>query len=439
MASKLMLTLVIVLASAGRATAQGTCNVPAGMTLGQKLPCVHASSILMDQPSLTIEQLTKGPDFDAADPAKSRFAYFMPDDTLTCYFRPFFAFAEDKGQTPKFLCWHLDDSRHFFDRAGQTLDLSDPKVVAGKDTRGALYAAGDPDHAHEIKADQFKIKYLVPAYPNQEHRYNEVFTEVAAARLLWALGFPADHMYSARAANCIGCSTDPFKDNQKANTASLRDTPVVFRVVAVERLLPMDSIAPQHDETWSWTDAAALYDSGWTREQRVGFDAYRLALGMLTYHNPLDSQNRLVCAEWKPGEQGTKVCQRPMILVQDLGSTFGKPGSLGANARGDFTAWQSQRVFANPDRCELKYPLKGDRTVLEEARDLLVQRLDRLDRARVKAIFAAARFQMVDQRQLARLRHSGAADVEDAALNEWTDVFMSRVAEIRTARNCRAN
>jgi hypothetical protein len=76
--------------------------------------------------------------------------------------------------------------------------------------------------------------------------------------------------------------------------------------------------------------------------------------------------------------------------------------------------------------------------VLQEAQELLVRRLEKLDRASVKAIFAAARFHMVDQKQLERLRHGGAADPEDAALNEWTDVFMSRVAELRAARNCRS-
>ena len=75
--------------------------------------------------------------------------------------------------------------------------------------------------------------------------------------------------------------------------------------------------------------------------------------------------------------------------------------------------------------------------MLKEAQEQLVQRLDKLDRDSVKAIFAAARFQMVDQKQLERLRHDGAADAEDAALNEWTDVFMRRVAELRAARNCR--
>ena len=131
------------------------------------------------------------------------------------------------------------------------------------------------------------------------------------------------------------------------------------------------------------------------------------------------------------------MCVRPVILVHDVGSSFGKPASMGTNSRGDFGGWQGQTVFANADRCELKYPLKGDSTVLKEAQDLLLRRLENLDRDRIKAIFAASRFQMVDQKQLERLRHSGVQNVEDAALNEWTDVFLRHVAEVRGARNCR--
>ena len=303
--------------------------------------------------------------------------------------------------------------------------------------RSSIFARGDAANAHEIKADQFKVRYLIPPYPNHDRRYNEVFTEVAATRFLWALGFPADHMYSAGAANCVGCTADPFKDNLTDNKASVHDQAVPFKVVAIERLLPWEAIDPQNDETWSWADAVRFYASGWTREQKVGFDAYRLALGLLTYHNPLDSQNRLACAEWQAGAENPRVCVRPVILVQDVGSTFGKPGLLGTNSRGDLAGWQSQKVFANADRCELEYPLKGEPTVLKEAQDLLLRRLEQLDRERVKAIFAAARFQMVDQKQLERLHRSGAADVADAALNEWTDVFMRHVAELRAARNCR--
>ena len=93
-------------------------------------------------------------------------------------------------------------------------------------------------------------------------------------------------------------------------------------------------------------------------------------------------------------------------------------------------------MFANADRCELNYPLKGATTVLKEAQDQMVKRLDNLTRDKVKAIFASARFGVMDQRQVDRLRKNGSS-AEDAALNEWTDAFMARAAEIRAAKGCR--
>jgi hypothetical protein len=435
MISNVAFATVVLLLSASTASANGSCDVPDELTREQKLRCLAVSGAMLEQPTLTLEQLQKGPGFDPADPAGSRHLYFTRDDTLTCYFRPYFAFIRDKGQSPKFLCWVLDPARGLIDRKGRKIDVRDVKVVVRKGHGGELSARSDPDDAHRLEADQVKINYLVPPYPNHSRRDNEVFTQVAATRLLWALGFPADSQYSALAVNCVGCSTDPFKDNLKENTAALTDRAVAFRVAAVERLFPGDALEVNDDDTWSWTDAAQLYAGSWNRDQKVAFDAYRLALGMLAYHNPLDSQNRLVCAEWKAGAAGPRICSRVVMMVQDVGSTFGKPGSFG-NSRGDFSDWETERVFANADRCELQYPLKNAATVLEDARALLARRLETLDRERVRAIFYAARFDMMDLKQVNRLRHGGGSDSGQAAIDEWTNAFMQRAAEVRNARNC---
>jgi len=69
----------------------------------------------------------------------------------------------------------------------------------------------------------------------------------------------------------------------------------------------------------------------------------------------------------------------------------------------------------------------------------MIQRVARLDQDTVKSIFRVARFQMTDQKQIQRLRSKGAQNVEEAALDEWTDTFMKRIEEIKTARNCKAN
>ena len=138
-----------------------------------------------------------------------------------------------------------------------------------------------------------------------------------------------------------------------------------------------------------------------------------------------------------------QVCRKPAIYVHDLGSTFGKKRSgldlFGTNPRGIFSAWEPQTVFLNPANCEVRATLLGDKQVLKEAQDLMIQRLARLDRETVKAVFRVARFNMTDQKQVSRLRASGAQNVDEAALDEWTNTFLKRIEEIQTAQHCKAN
>jgi hypothetical protein len=435
------LAISIVLGGAAVAAA-GDCPVPKGMKKDQKLPCVRAAGMAVTQPTLTMDQLTNGPDFDSADPVKSKWKYFTGTDSVTCYFRPHYAFKAVKGQSLKFQCWQLNADRALFSTKGVPLTTGEVKIVlkknSGGENRADLYERTDTANTKEVKADRIKVKYLKPEHPNHNKRYNEVFTEIAASRILWALGFPADHQYPIATASCVGCTADPFKDNLKDNTALLKANPATFKIALVERQMPWDDIDPEGDETWSWVDANTFYNNGtFTRQQKVEYDAYRMALGLFNYHNPIDIQNRLTCAEWKEGASDPKICTKPMMFVQDLGSTFGKNVVLLANTRGDFKGWQSQTVFKKAEKCELRNALEGGKQPLKEAQELLKQRIASLDRAKVRAIFQVARFDIMDQDQVARLRSSGAADVSAAALDEWTNVFMSRLAEISAAQNCR--
>jgi hypothetical protein len=441
-------SVVLITITTGNAQNQG-CDVPDGMTKAQKIPCIKAAGILLDQPTLTAAQLTNGPDYDPAQPDKTRYLYFTDADTIACYFRPHYAFVSVPGDSMKFQCWHMAAAGGFYSPSGDIIPVTDVKVVIKPDNSGEkvahLYAKDDAQNQHEIKADHVKVKYLKPPYPDHDPRFNEVFTSVAGTRFMWVLGFPADHDYSAGAASCIGCGPDPFGKKLDDNKASLKDQPTTFKVVNVERELSWDEINPDNDETWSWDDAAKFYSDGtWTHQQKVEYDAYRLALGLIHYHNALPQQNRLDCAEWKQGTSGKSTfCTKPIIYVHDIGSIFGKKRDatdlFGTNPRGSFSAWEPQTVFVNTATCELRATLLGDKQVLKEAQDLMIQRVAKLDRNTVKSIFSTARFQMMDQKQIKRLKASGAQDVADAALNEWTDTFMKRIEEIRTAQNCKAN
>ena len=372
--SVFVLSVVLIAVAGGVAQTHG-CEAPAGMTKEQKLPCIRAASILLDQPTLTATQLANGPDFDAAEPEKSRFAYFTADDTITCYFRPHYAFAKVPGDSMKFQCWHMTADGAFYGRKGETIRVDDVKVVVENDKSGEKWRhsirRNDDKNEHEIKADVSRSSIFKPPYPDHNPRFNEVFTAVATTRIMWLLGFPADHVYPAGAANCIGCSDDPFGRKLADNKVSIKDAPAIFKVVNAERELPWDQINPQDDETWSWTDAAKFYSDGeWTHQQKVEYDAYRLALGLIHYYNALPQQNRLDCAEWEPEVAGhSKVCRKPMIYVHDLGSTFGKKRSgldlFGTNPRGIFEAYEPQTVFLDPGNCELRATLSGRQAGLE--------------------------------------------------------------------------
>jgi hypothetical protein len=104
---------------------------------------------------------------------------------------------------------------------------------------------------------------------------------------------------------------------------------------------------------------------------------------------------------------------------------------FGTNPRGSFSDWESQTVFTNPQACELRATLDGDKYVLKEAQELMDQRLGRLDPQTVRTIFSTARFQMMDQKQLRRLRDGGSQNPEEAALDEWTNTFLKRIQEIK--------
>jgi hypothetical protein len=446
---RLYILVFLVLASVGGAAAQpNTCQVSDHMKKNEKLPCVRAGSFMLDQPALTVEQLANGMDFDAAEPEKSRFAYFTATDNVLCYFRPHYAFMSVKGDSMKFQCWHMTADGAFYSPTGEIIRVESVKIVIQTNKNGektaSMFAGNDANNEHAIKADHFKVKYLKPTYPNHNTRYNEVFTEVAASRIMWVLGFPADHVYPVGSAACIGCTADPFGNNLKDNNASLKDAPSVFKVVSAERETPWERINPEGDETWSWSDAAKFYADGeWTHQQRVEYDAYRLALGLFHYHNAISQQNRVACAQWAPETAGQpRVCLRPMIFVQDLGSTFGKAKGgmdlFGTNPRGSFSDWEDQTVFVNPQTCELRATLDGEKQVLKEAQDLLIERLARLDPQTVRTIFSVARFQMMDQKQLRRLRDGGSQNPEQAALDEWTNTFLKRTQEIKSATNCKS-
>src|SRR5512135_389497 len=132
-------------------------------------------------------------------------------------------------------------------------DIPSLDLKAGPVVKGAF--TFDQWVSCEYKAEDLSgqsPKFVCETSPGHEvkvkygPRNAEVFGEVLATRLFWALGFPADSMYPVRV-RCHGCPIDPKHGPEMAG-------PVVeFDPAAIERKLPGRPMEDKRDSGWIWS------------------------------------------------------------------------------------------------------------------------------------------------------------------------------------------
>jgi hypothetical protein len=233
-------------------------------------------------------------------------------------------------------------------------------------------------------------------------RTPEVHAEIAATRLLRALGFAADHVSLVETLDCRGCPPAPFRTRQLADWFFMdsllerwrdRSATRTFRTVAVERKFEAPAITAGELEGWQWGELSEV------REDRGGasradLDALRLIAVVLGHWDNKSSNQRLVCLDAGSPEKHDQAapCRRPLIMLQDLGSTFG-PRKL--NQKG----WQESAVWADETSCLVsmkELPYDGatflDMDISEAGRQRLSERLARLSHAQIESLFAGAAF-----------------------------------------------
>jgi len=280
--------------------------------------------------------------------------------------------------------------------------------------------------------DELKVKY-------GEHN-GEVYAEVAAARLLWALGFGAERMYPVRVI-CNGCPPSILHDTD---------------VASVERKMPGKDLDTSHVTGWAWPelDLVDPASGGAPRAQR---DALKLLATLIQHTDSKPEQQRLICrpkradpeVETRPeekkeekeaqkeekkqassGPQGKEAksdgaeCADPFMMVHDLGQTFGHANLFNRSRVGsvNLREWSSAPVWQDPARC-IAYLPKSIRGTLEspriseEGRQFLADLLMQLTDAQLHDLFEVARFP----------RRSEAVNPENAAtVEQWVDAFKKK-------------
>jgi hypothetical protein len=290
----------------------------------------------------------------------------------------------------------------------------------------------------------------------------EVFAEVAATRLFWALGFDADAVYPITV-NCIGCPANPMTGKgPRANRKYIGVTEAFYVGTPVLSTANMD-------EGWRFGDLDSAIDSlpdgPLKAKQRAHFDALSL-LGVFIQHGDRKpEQQRLVCrsdVDIRAGSlrtlggnqrtavplalferAGASACSTTVATVQDLGATFGGSGSLW-NSKADLDGWASRKVFLSAGDERSPGGCRGDVSAIlrsgtgartdpkigEAGRNLLATLLVRLTDAQIRALFNAARFDAVDSGD----RWTDPAGKTFSGLDAWVAVFEHKRAQIVAAR-----
>jgi hypothetical protein len=266
--------------------------------------------------------------------------------------------------------------------------------------------------------DHVKVKY------GEDN--GEVYAEVAATRLLWALGFGADGMYPATVV-CEGCSTDPFSDRQRKDPAP-KDASHTFDPAVVERSAPGDIMESGKNSGWGWIDLNSV-DQTRGGAPLAHRDALKLLAVLMQHTDTKPEQQRLVCLDRFKGlpAKANGSCAHPFMMLGDLGKTFGAANFFNKDAPGsaNLKAWSEAGIWRGDKDCvgNMNQSFTGtlDRPkISEDGRRHLSSLLEQLSDEQIHDLFEVAQF----------TRRDKATTIDD-----WVRVFKQKRAEI-AGRRC---
>jgi hypothetical protein len=140
------------------------------------------------------------------------------------------------------------------------------------------------------------------------------------------------------------------------------------------------------------------------------------------------TNQRLVCLD--PVEPGATPshdapCERPLLMLQDLGATFGP-------TKVEYRHWVAAPIWADAASCRISMetmPYRGSAfppvNISEEGRLFLASRLRQLSERQVTDLFTGARFP-----------DPVSGDVPARDITPWVRTFMDKVAQIADRPPC---
>jgi hypothetical protein len=278
------------------------------------------------------------------------------------------------------------------------------KQLSGRSPKFACMAEGN---------DELKVKF--------GGSNGEVYGEVLASRLLWALGFGADHMYSVKV-TCRGCPVE-FGGIARENGDR------VFDPANIERKMPGAVIT----DKWSWKELDAI-DEEAGGAPLAHRDALKLMAVLLQHTDTKPEQQRLICLGVDALAQGVE-CEHPFMFIQDVGVTFGRATRFNENTPSsvNLVGWSSTPVWTTTTGpCIGNLPKSftgtlGEPVISEQGRQFLAGLLQQLSDAQLRNLFEAGRVTL-------RVRDPGNARSGFPTIDEWVTAFKQKRSEIVNRR-----
>jgi hypothetical protein len=373
----------------------------------------------------------------------------------------------------------LEQAQIFISHDTSTLDLRtgpvdgltfDPAAVVACDYHlpGARLGGATPKFLCRIGGTVYKVKYLPSARYGTTRKTGgsvdrEIYAEMAATRLFWALGFGADRVFLTNV-TCHGCPASPHdgpddrEQRDRAYTRSVRP----IGIALIEQRFAGATIAAGGQEGWTWSELhqhagrahastgrpASPASSHQSRSIREQADALQLLQVFVQHGDCKPEQQRLVCVPGgavrrMPGAHADAdeeangqeyACHSPFALVDDLGATFGGAGAFtGSGAKMSLSHWAKKPVFDQAAYRETGGACRGLLTpsmscsggienpvITEAGRQFLLNRLQQLSDAQLRDLFVAARVT------------DFCDDAAACGVEAWVAVFKDKVRQVAT-------
>ncbi len=309
------------------------------------------------------------------------------------------------------------------------VDVAAMDILAGPAGEDAVKVGGEVkctfaelDPAHPITGHSKKFRctdehghLLKVKYDPQEDR--EVFSEVAATRLFWALGFYAERVYSVKAV-VTNAPKDPWKSYDPPRAAR------VFEPAAINKRLKGEPVYFNEEEGWNLTELDNV-DSRAGGSSDAAIDALKILIAFVNHGDNTPNQQRLLCAE------DDKACAHPLMFVTDLGGTFG-----GRDYATAYRAWaKKEKLWKDPAKCVLDFvgthQAFRDPQVGEAGRKFLADLIGKLSDKQIHDLFAAGRYDLLGKLDFPVVGKDGTS--HPASLDDWAALFKKKRQQILDA------